>query len=374
MTVQWLIIVAVFAGAAQILLFRRFALASLAYERRFSQRAVYAGERLELVETIANRGRLPLPWVKLEAVFGSGLRFAGRSEMRVVAGQAFQYHRSVFHLSPRLRITRRHALIAAERGYHSLQPVSMTAGDLFGLARKTVDIRPHSELFVYPRALPIAEIPHPAHSFLGDIAVRRFILSDPFLTAGVRAYRPGDPLRSIHWGATARTGSLQVRQEDFTADYRLMLYVNFECDEDMWEAVSRPELVETALSYASSIAAYASAQGLAVGFGANAKLAGGEDERACLDPAAGREHLETVLRAMARLTMFVTRSFQGFLAQEIERGVNGCDVLILTAFVSDVIGERMDGLRALGNAVDVLYVAAPGAPAKEDPPAEGGGV
>ena len=39
-------------------------------------------------------------------------------------------------------------------------------------------------------------------------------LEDPIRIAGARDYRPGDPLKRMHWKATARTGELQVRLVD----------------------------------------------------------------------------------------------------------------------------------------------------------------
>ena len=53
----------------------------------------------------------------------------------------------------------------------------------------------------------------PKH-MIGDVIVRRHLLFDPFLIAGVRAYTPGDTMNRIHWLATARQGELMVHNND----------------------------------------------------------------------------------------------------------------------------------------------------------------
>ena len=63
--------------------------------------------------------------------------------------------------------------------------------------------------------------------------MRRWIVDDPFMLAGVREYQYGDSMRDVNWKATAKTGNLQVNQRDFTADRRLMVYLNVEDHEKM---------------------------------------------------------------------------------------------------------------------------------------------
>lgn len=54
--------------------------------------------------------------------------------------------------------------------------------------------------------------------FLGDISVRRFICEDPSLVLGYREYTGTEPLKSVSWTQTAKTGRLMVKKHDFTVD------------------------------------------------------------------------------------------------------------------------------------------------------------
>lgn len=120
----------------------------------------------------------------------------------------------VTHLSP--GETRDYAGIrhGARRGVHCVGRCELTTGAPFGvvLARRTIDIE--SSVVVYPRVFGVSAIETLAAGG-GAQAQRRAPSGD---TATVREYRPGDPLRHVHWRSTARTGRLVVREfEDAAA-------------------------------------------------------------------------------------------------------------------------------------------------------------
>src|SRR5699024_6360963 len=117
--------------------------------------------------------------------------------------------------------------------YYTLQTVSVTTGDGIGFSEVFDSFEAHTSVTVYPSIIAIDDIPLPSHSWLGDITVKRWIVEDPFLQAGVREYQYGDPLNSINWKATARTQNLQINKKDFTADHHLLIYVNFDIHEDI---------------------------------------------------------------------------------------------------------------------------------------------
>ena len=130
----------------------------------------------------------------------------------------------------------------------------------------------HVELLVYPRLVNRDDIPLLSSRWQGDVTVQRWIMPDPFLVSGAREYRYGDTMNSIHWKATARSQRLQVYNREFTADPRLLIVVNSQVTETMWDAVTDPELVEKALSYAATLAEHAVSRGVPVGFGYNGWL------------------------------------------------------------------------------------------------------
>ena len=75
MNVFWLLLVAGLLAFGQMLLFKRAGLRGVAVDRRFTKARVFAGESLEMIETIENRRILPVPWLRIESRISPFLRF-----------------------------------------------------------------------------------------------------------------------------------------------------------------------------------------------------------------------------------------------------------------------------------------------------------
>ena len=90
-------------------------------------------------------------------------------------------------------------------------PVRAVHGDPFGLIRRVVEWAVQETLYVYPRtALPGSALPGVVLDLQGEESSVR-TASDLAFHA-VREYVPGDDRRFIHWKASARSGTLQVRE------------------------------------------------------------------------------------------------------------------------------------------------------------------
>jgi uncharacterized protein (DUF58 family) len=95
------------------------------------------------------------------------------------------------------------------RGVFDLGPLTARRGDVFGLARTTVDLGAQMTFCVHPRHHLLEEPPGGVRASL-DGAVQQI----PFGSSvfhGLREYVVGDDHRKIHWLSTARTGTPQVR-------------------------------------------------------------------------------------------------------------------------------------------------------------------
>lgn len=93
------------------------------------------------------------------------------------------------------------------------------AGLLSSLRRYTVPLaRP---LSIGPRPVPAAQPLPELFRAWGDNEPRPAPTGD--VVRGVRPYLPGDPMRRIHWRATARTGDLVVKEVDETGAPRLTI-------------------------------------------------------------------------------------------------------------------------------------------------------
>ncbi len=356
MDIRFLFLIAIVLYLAQNFTFRRFGLSKIQYTRRFSDPYVYAGQDVELIEFLENDKWLPLPWLTIESLFPSGLHFANASALHSVIGEDLQHHQSLFTLAPYTRVTRRHKITCIQRGVYGLQEPTLTCGDLFGATSPFLKVQVDSKLIVYPAILSNADMPIEFHSWQGEITVRRYSIQDPFTFSGIRDYTDGDPQNQIHWAAFARTGKLQVYRHETTADYRIMILINFEITEEMWDMVTDNDLLERGLSYAATLTKNAIANGLLVGFASNGMVKSDVTNMPYLTPCGGQEYLHIILTTLATMIMRCGCSFRTLMEQELRTYHSPTDYLILSAHFSEDILVQKNNLEAAGHSVTCFHL------------------
>lgn len=354
MSVSLLVIAALAALYIQSQWYKKRGLSRLSYERRFDRTFCYEGDEVEMLERIANDKAPPLPWLRLEALLSSGLQFVRQDNLSIASGERLQNHRSLFSLRGYTEIVRRHKVHCVRRGCYDLETVTMSCGDLFGISHSVRTERVDARLLVYPRAAPIGELPLPWRGWQGDYAVRRWTVEDPFLTQGIREYRPGDPLRSIHWKAVSRTRELQVREMGYTADRRVMIMLNVAVKEDMWGDVTDEPLIEWGIRCALTLLDRGLADGMPMGFGSNAGTVDEPGRRIRVAAASGNLQMKEILDTLAKLQLFQAVNFYEVLRLEAEVQEDPVDYVVITAFVNEQLRERIRALEERGSRVDVL--------------------
>ncbi|HEY9768910.1 MAG TPA: DUF58 domain-containing protein [Coleofasciculaceae cyanobacterium] len=135
------------------------------------------------------------------------------------------------------------------RGAIRLTGISILRPDPFNLfnAAKTINL-PQS-LLVLPQRyqLPMIDLPGSRMAQSGSVSLA-FSVGDSEEFVALRDYRPGDPLRKIHWKSWAKTGKPVVREEknEYFVRHALIL--------DTFSAQSPSEILEEAVSVAASFA------------------------------------------------------------------------------------------------------------------------
>lgn len=138
------------------------------------------------------------------------------------------------------------------RGRLTLLGAEVARTDAFGLFRRLGIVREQAaSVLVLPRRFPLPALPLPGLSRrlqAGGVALAGAIgESEEFVS--VREYRPGDPLRRIHWAGWARTQRPAVKefQEEFFVRHALVL--------DTFGGGLEADAFEDAVSVAASFAA-----------------------------------------------------------------------------------------------------------------------
>jgi len=314
---------------------------------------VLEGDKIELYEIIENRAFLPMLWLRVETRFDGALLFTRNDNTHVSAGL---YHRSIFSAPPFRRVKRTYEILCSKRGYYRFGSSTVTTGDITGIENVIVTGGSDIELHVCPRPLPRHEIALPTRSWQGDMVVRRFILPDPFMPAGVRDYTPRDPMSSVNWKASAKTGGLVVHRRDYTADSRLIVFFNIDESAEQWTYAGpmQNQIMERALRLTATVVETAIANGMKTAFRTNAASSrdGGE---VALPPAFGRAHRDEIFAAMAEIKLIRTRSFH-MLLREAAETVCDSDILLITRFVTKEMDAEIDKLRKAGNKVELYMV------------------
>lgn len=355
MEVYWLIIAAVLLLAGQSIVVRVRKLKGLHYQRAFSTRNCFEGDQIEMVETIRNERLSPIPWIRLEAILSANLKFETKDNLAIQAGDLFQNHKSLFSLMPYTEITRKHKVTCLKRGRYLFETVTLSYGDVIGLYTNTETRELNEELIVYPRPIPMNEMPIASESLQGNITVRRWMMDDPFMNRGIRDYQPGDQLRSISWKATARTGKLQVFEPDYTADPRLFVVINVEIHEKMWKQVTDPDRIEKGIRLTASWIDYAIDQGWDAGIGCNGFLSGDASKspvRTAIDGGPGQLHY--LYEILARIEIERSVPIDVLLQEETNRLEQRTDYILITSFISDSIQQWIQDMRGRGHGVTIV--------------------
>jgi len=344
----WILILALLVlGWLKGWILKKFALKGLKFSRHFTGAAVYEGQTGELVEVLRNDRPLFLPWLRAESRISPHVRFGKQENLSV---QVEMYHKSVFTLRPYQQITRRHRVHFLRRGAYDVGNVTLTAGDILGLGTNHIELHEKAEMLVYPRLLDAEQLPLPVSRLQGDLIVRRHMITDPFYINGIRPYQAGDAPRDVHWPATARTGQLQVKTHDYTADTKLLVVINCQMSENQWGDLMEYEqdMIENAISIAATLCMRVLEAGVAAGFAANMPF-GREEGCALLLPERGSGREEELLSAFARLRIHRERNFPTFL-EELSF-IKGTDILVLSPYTSAEMEEKLHLLRGNGNTV-----------------------
>ena len=343
----------IFLGALLVLygiwcLTIRYSLKHLSCTRAFSRPAVFEGEEAELVEVVRNDNPFIIPWLRVESRISPFLRL-GRQDNLHVSGD--MYYCSLFTMMPYQQVRRRHHVRFLHRGFYDLGNASLSAGDMMGLSTFHRNQALTVPVLVYPHLIDEDSLPSPMSRTLGEAVRRQQLLQDPFLIRGIRSYQPGDPVRDIHWPATARTGELQVRIHDYSARTKLLVVLNMQNEELQWRdrlSDKDQEAVEYGISLAASLSIHTLRVGLSAGFATNMPQ-GNDTESTLLLPTEGTAREEELLSAFARLNIVRTQHFPTLL--DSLACYSGMDFLILSRYDSESIQSSIAQLRRNGNQV-----------------------
>ena len=291
---------------------------NLVVSLNFLQDYVYAGEQAQMTEQIENRKKLPLPVLEVSFHADKKLSFLDCENTNV---SDYVYKRDIFALLGHQRITRKLAIHCPKRGCYRIDESWMTTFSLLHRRRFSVKSLVNTELYVYAARTNVSDIVVTCERLMGSIQCAKRLYEDPFAFSSIREYTATDPMNTINWKASAKTGELMVNTFESTLTEKVMIYLDMEDG-----AILKYEyLVEESVSIASSLAQKFIARGMEVGICVNVNSTNSADSHIETDisdkvnselnkdknltenlhmilitPASGRKQLTKIEKALAK--------------------------------------------------------------------------
>lgn len=291
--------IAMAAGLA--VLYAKWSVAQVRYRREFSAAKASVGDQVTLRVEIENLKPLPVLWLNCEDEIPDA-RALGTIPTHPHYKPRRAILQSVTYLKWFERVEREFTMDCLARGVFTFGPVKLSSADLMGFKESSVELPETDTLTVFPRMAEVKGISWDEHFPLGDSPSTGWLHPDPLTIAGARPYVPGTPLKQIAWRSTARTGDLQERLLEPTAQRNVILALSLSTGEHYWEAVNT-ELLETGIFAGASLCREMLHRGTAFGLAANSTGFRAGRGALVVQPGLSRDHLFRTLGVLARLVM-----------------------------------------------------------------------
>lgn len=323
--------------------------------RSLSESRAFIGETVTLEVEFENRKFLPLPWYEMRV--GISQQVAMDNEKLAAAampGTSWLVRRGAIGWYERQRRT--YTVRAVERGRHQFGPATIASADLFGFFPGHYSDDNTTHLVVFPRVFSLPELGFPADRPFGELKGASAVFEDPRRIAGIREYRPGDPLRRVDWKATARSGELRSRVYEPSGTRQLYILLNIDTLEHSWEGYLRDDL-ERSVSTAASLANWACEHRYAVGLLANGAYPGA-DRPIRLAPSGAPGQLTRLLEALAVVQPLTLSDLADSINRERGRIPTGSTIILVASLIPSILAAALRRLHDEGNTVIVVATTA----------------
>lgn len=315
----------------EVAIYKKRILPNIVYDCYFNKQEVFEGESLEIVETVINPSHLLVPGIKAEITTSKYLEFAGED---CVVNDRNRSIASVFSIHKKKKITRHWGVKCTRRGIFKIEDISIVGSDLFDAYRFSDVKHVKSELIVLPRGIDMEDYFLKVSQSQGDQVVKRFILQDPFITAGVREYAYGDPMNRIHWGITANQGKLMVRNNEATAKKSTTILLNMQVTEEQLKEVPRDLRIETGIRLAVGELNKTIGQNTPVRLLANAVI--DEEHELVSEEKWGKAHVHELMILLARLHEIYSNHFETFI-NTYKNSIFTTEIIMITCYLNEEI-------------------------------------
>ncbi len=195
------------------------------------------------------------------------------------------------YLGPRSTLNLKYLCLCPRRGRYEIGPFSIYLFDPWGLFFFKKSFFLYSELYVYPSTFNIPKFPPLVKGTVPWFGIETSRVSgdeDEFY--GIREYKPGDPIKRIHWLSTAKKNKLIVKQFQHQVFFRASIIFNLDKDKNFGEG--KESVAEYIIKIVASVAKYFVERNVSV------EVIAHVGEIAHIPFNKGAEHLEDIFRLL----------------------------------------------------------------------------
>ncbi|MBP3923408.1 MAG: DUF58 domain-containing protein [Ruminiclostridium sp.] len=326
----------------EILLYTRYAFKGISYTAFVNKNEVYEGDTIELTEVIENRRLVSLPWIKTELSASRWLTFSKKDSVVQTSGSESTFIPGVFSLKPKNRCTRVRRIKCIKRGVFSFEDTVITATDILGLIKTSINIPVKIQITVLPTASEGKDAILSFNEPMGEISVRRFINEDPFVVSGSKEYTGREPLNRINWNYTASQNRLIVCNNEHTTSRTALVLMNMQRKDIKPVVCAHIRDTEAFIKMSVRIMEDCVKNSCSCAFATN----GGTSIGTASDLILTADRFEGTLRLLAQLENSCNYDFKEF-CENINFGIF-TDIFIITHYIDEHMLERADKLRLIG--------------------------
>lgn len=322
----------------------RLALVAVDVEATLEPRRLVAGETAVLTVRVTNHKPLPIPWMDLAVDLPDGV-----APPREGTGLPASSVSASFAPRGRERVTLRFPLEVSRRGAYVVGPMRVRAGDWLGFMSEERRVPLALEIVAHPAPVGIVDRHLASLRPVAEALARRGLVPDPLRFRGVRDYRPGDPVKEIHWKTSARLRALHTKVYEPATSLDAVFLVNVASYEQYWVQVD-PEGAELVIAASAELIRLAGEAGRQVGLVTNG-LDNLTHERPRSALSRGPRALTRCLDILARLGPYAGAAPETVFLRDRGRIPAGATLIAVTPNLRPRLAAALVVLRRSGHRV-----------------------
>ena len=180
---------------------------------RLPEKEMMAGDEVKIRYSFENPLSLTFPILEIEN--NIAYRLTGKREKR-----------EIFHMEKKDYYEGTTIVSCKRRGHYQSGEVKLYIRDIFNIYSLSKTIFTPLSFKVYPQITPLKSFKIQASQHMGELLVMDPLFQDFSSLSDLRVYQEGDPIKKIHWKASAKSDELIVKNYEERGDNEVVIVLD----------------------------------------------------------------------------------------------------------------------------------------------------